>query len=178
MKLQLIVTILGLNRPGILSTVAECVAEAGCNILDSRQAIMGKDFSLTMIIEGKQTAITKAEIMIPQLSQQHDLLSMLKRTSEHCKQNIEHLCSLEFSGADSLGIVKAVTAVFAEFEVSVTALRQQTYVNAANGTNMMRCKMMLSAPEHANLNLLRLSLDRTLESLGLQGKFVDKLTQD
>ena len=51
-----------------------------------------------MIIEGLQSSVTRAEIVLPQLCQQHDLLSMMKRTSEHSKQNIEHLLSLEFNG--------------------------------------------------------------------------------
>lgn len=178
MKLQLIVTVLGHNRPGILSALAQCVAEVGCNILDSRQAIFGKDFSLTMIIEGSQPAITKAEIMIPRLCQEHDLLSILKRTSEHCKQNLEHLVSLEFSGIDSLGIVKTVTALFADLEVSVTALRQQTFVNKATGANMMRCKMMLSASQDVDITDLETQIMTTLESLNLNGKLVDKQTQD
>lgn len=178
MKLQLIVTILGLNRPGILSAVAQQVAESGCNILDSRQAIMGKDFSLTMIIEGRQSSITKAEIMLPMLCQEHDLLSILKRTSEHCKQNIEHLFSLEFSGVDSLGIVTSVTAVFTDYEVSVTALRQQTYIDKQTGANMMRCKMMLSTPKHTDIAELHQAIDRVLDSLGLNGKLIDKQLQE
>ncbi|MEC7082918.1 MAG: ACT domain-containing protein, partial [Pseudomonadota bacterium] len=51
-KHQLIVTILGTDKSGILSEIATTVSEAQCNILDSRQAIYGKEFSLTMIIEG------------------------------------------------------------------------------------------------------------------------------
>jgi glycine cleavage system transcriptional repressor len=178
MKLQLIVTILGLNRPGILSAVAQHVAETGCNILDSRQAIMGKDFSLTMIIEGRQSSITKAEIVLPKLCQEHDLLSILKRTSEHCKQNIEHLFSLEFSGVDSLGIVTAVTSVFADYEVSVTALRQRTFIDKPTGANMMSCKMMLSAPQQINAGALERAIDEMLDSLGLAGTLIDKQLQE
>ena len=178
MKLQLTLTVLGLDRPGILSALAECVSEAGCNILDSRQAIFGKDFSLTMIIEGRQTAITKAEIMLPRLCQEHDLLSILKRTSEHCKQNLEHLLSLEFGGVDSLGIVKTVTALIAKFEISVTALRQRTYTDNQTGASMMRCKMMLSAPQDVSLEKLDMALQTQLTELGLQGKLVDKQLQE
>ncbi|WP_100657498.1 glycine cleavage system protein R [Alteromonas flava] len=178
MKIQLIVTVLGHNRPGILSALAECVAEVGCNILDSRQAIFGKDFTLTMIIEGGQAAITKAEIMLPRLCMEHDLLSILKRTSEHCKQNLEHLFSLEFSGVDSVGIVKAVTSLFAQFEISVTALRQQTFLYKASGANMMRCKMMLSAPQTTDLATVDTAISEMLASLNLSGKLIDKQTQD
>lgn len=97
-KHQLIVTILGTDKTGILSELASTVSEAQCNILDSRQAIYGKEFSLTMILEGSQPAITKAECLIPPVCQRLDLLSMMKRTSHHAKQNLEHLFHVEFSG--------------------------------------------------------------------------------
>lgn len=177
-KLQLIVTVLGQNRPGILSALAQCVAETGCNILDSRQAIFGKEFSLTMIIEGNQSTITKAEILLPKLCLEHDLLSILKRTSEHCKQNLEHLLSLEFSGVDSVGIVKSVTSLFTKFEISITALRQQTFVDKPTGANMMRCKMMLSAPQQLQVEQIEQEAMLMLDALGLSGKLIDKQIQE
>ena len=68
---QLIVTILGSDKTGILSEIASTVSEAQCNILDSRQAIYGQEFSLTMILEGSQSAITRAECAVPPLSLIH-----------------------------------------------------------------------------------------------------------
>ena len=108
-KHQLIVTIVGTDKSGILSEIATSVAEAQCNILDSRQAIYGREFSLTMIIEGTQSAITKAECTLPALFQRLDLLSMRKRTSHHEKQNLANLLNVEFSGEDTAGLIKAVT---------------------------------------------------------------------
>jgi glycine cleavage system transcriptional repressor len=63
MPQQLIITILGSDQFGVLSTLADTVSGVGCNILDSRQAVYGDDFSLTMIIEGSQSAITQAECL-------------------------------------------------------------------------------------------------------------------
>ena len=95
-KHQLIVTVLGTDKSGILSEIASTVSEAQCNILDSRQAIYGREFSLTMIIEGTQPAVTKAECILPAVFQRLDLLSMMKRTSHHEKQNLEHLFNVEY----------------------------------------------------------------------------------
>jgi glycine cleavage system transcriptional repressor len=139
---------------------------------------MGKDFSLTMIIEGLQSSVTRAEIVLPKLCQQHDLLSMMKRTSEHSKQNIEHLFSLDFSGVDSLGIVTSVTSVFVAHDVSVTAFRQRTFVDENTAANMMSCKMMLSAPQQVDVNALQAEITATLKSLGLAGTLIDKQIQE
>ena len=69
MKQQLIAVILGTDQVGILSDIATLVSESECNILDSRHAIYGQEFSLTMIIEGSHTAITRVELSIPELCQ-------------------------------------------------------------------------------------------------------------
>ena len=110
-KHQLIVTILGTDKTGILSELASTVSEAQCNILDSRQAIYGKEFSLTMILEGSQPAITKAECLIPPVCQRLDLLSMMKRTSHHAKQNLEHLFQRHLPGVSRTTRRSNITAI-------------------------------------------------------------------
>lgn len=174
MKHQLIINILGNDRVGILSEMANAVSDTGCNILDSRLAIYGKEFSLTMILEGSQTAIVKAELSIPQICQQRDLLSMMKRTTQHCKQNLEHLVDVEFSGTDTLGVIKKVTALFAKHHVAVSAFRQKTYVNQDTQQDMMRCKLVASVPDQVNLVSLRKEFDLILSELRLSGSISEK----
>ena len=147
MKHQLIVTILGTDKVGILSHIASAVSETSCNILDSRQGIYGQDFSLTMILEGNQSSITKAELKIPQLCQQFDLLSMMKRTKQHCKQNLEHLVDIQVSGEDTVGVIQKITSFLAQHEVAVNAFRQKTYTDEKTQKEMMKCKLVASMPD-------------------------------
>ncbi|MCC2615576.1 glycine cleavage system transcriptional repressor [Aestuariibacter halophilus] len=173
MKHQLIITILGADRVGILSQIAAVVSETGCNILDSRQAIYGQDFSLTMILEGTQGAIIKAELKIPQICQQLDLLSMMKRTSEHSKQNLEHIVDVEFSGVDTPGVIQKVTALLAKHEVAVSAFRQKTSVDKQNQCDTMKCKLVASVPAQTSMDALREEFTALLGELGLTGNIVE-----
>ncbi len=174
MKHQLIINILGNDRVGILSEIANAVSDTCCNILDSRLAIYGKEFSLTMILEGSLAAIVKAELNIPQLCQQLDLLSLMKRTTQHCKQNLEHLVDVEFSGKDTLGVIRNVTALFAEHDVAVSAFRQKTFVNQDTQADMMRCKLVASVPDSVDLNVLRQDFSNIMGKLGLTGSISEK----
>lgn len=174
MKQQLIVTILGYNNPSILSEIANVVSDTNCNILDSRQAVYGKDFSLTMILEGSQSEIIKAEIKIPQSCQKLDLLSMMKRTRQHCKQNLEHLVDVEFSGNDTLGVIQKITSLFANNQVSVSAFRQKTFTNQDTQQDMMRCKMVASVPDGVNLKEVENQFIALLNSLQLTGSILEK----
>ena len=173
-KHQLIVTIVGTDKSGILSEIATSVAEAQCNILDSRQAIYGREFSLTMIIEGTQSAITKAECTLPALFQRLDLLSMMKRTSHHEKQNLANLLNVEFSGEDTAGLIKAVTGFFAERHAMISAFRQRTFKDKTSGKDTMRCKFVVSLPASENLYALESDLMALFETLNVTGKVVNK----
>ena len=177
-KHQLIVTILGTDKSGILSEIATTVSEAQCNILDSRQAIYGKEFSLTMIIEGTQSAVTKAECVLPPLFQRLDLLSMMKRTSHHEKQNLAHLFNVEFSGEDAAGLIKAVTGFFANRHAMISAFRQRTFKDKDTGKDNMRCKFVVSLPSDENVDALESDLMSLFDSLNVTGKVIDKHKKD
>ena len=172
MTQQLIVTILGAEEFGVLSTLAETVCEVGCNILDSRQAVYGQSFSLTMIIEGSQCAITKAELAIPVTCQKHNLLSMMKRTKKHCKQNLETLADVIITGINNVGIIKEVTRFFAEHQVSVSAFRLKSIAQEHNKTAPMTCKMVISMPHHTGIVEINADFQNLLEQFTLTGSIV------
>ncbi|MBU3022800.1 glycine cleavage system protein R [Aestuariibacter sp. A3R04] len=178
MNHQLIVTILGTDKSGILSEIAGAVSESQCNILDSRQAIYGKEFSLTMIIEGTHQAVTRAELTLPTLCQHLGLLSVLKRTSHHEKQNLSHLYDVSFSGEDSPGLLRTVTGFFADRHVSINAFRQSTDVDKCKNQTTVRCKFVVSVPDDIDFEQLKHELDTLYASLNLTGAVVDKYKGD
>ena len=172
MTQQLIVTILGTDKFGMLSAIAETVCEVGCNILDSRQAVFGQDFSLTMIIEGSQAAITKAEFAIPKTCQKLELLSLLKRTKRHCKQNLEHIADVVIVGENATGVIKKITGFFAQFTISVSAFRLKTLKNpdlSSDHPEHMKCKMVVSIPHTVSVDDVHVAFQSLMLELNLQG---------
>lgn len=170
MNQQIIVNILGTDKLGILSEISACVHDKSCNILDSRHAIYGKDFSLSMIVEGSQSAITKLELQLSSLCMQHDLLSMIKRTSGHAKQNLEQLINLEFTGEDAKGIIKQVTEFLASKKVSVSAFRQKTFADSKTLVESVKCKMVLTTAKDTNLTNFDEEIKHLMCKLGLSGQ--------
>ncbi|WP_026374978.1 glycine cleavage system protein R [Aestuariibacter salexigens] len=173
MQTQLIMSIMGTDRPGALSSIASAVSDLGCSILDSRQAIYGQDFSVTMILEGSHSAITRAELTLPSVCHSLDLLAMMKRTSQHSKQNLDHLLDVEFSGRDAVGLLKTMTQFFSDRDVSISALRQKAYADETHGV-AMRCKLVVNAADSCDIEALQQDFAELLEAHGLVGKIVDK----
>ncbi|MEM5496742.1 ACT domain-containing protein [Paraglaciecola mesophila] len=169
MKQQLIITILGANKVTMLSTITDVVSETNCNILDSRQAVYGQDFSLTMIVEGTQSAIARVEVAIPLACQQLDLLSMMKRTKRHAKQNLEHLADVTFSGVDAVGVIKEVTQFFSTFCVTVSALRLKTLQTSPDEPDEVKCKMVVSMPHDIDIGDFEKKFEVLLQHLDLHG---------
>lgn len=46
-----VVTVMGIDRPGIIAKVSGCLFENGINILDINQTIMQDIFSMVMLVE-------------------------------------------------------------------------------------------------------------------------------
>jgi glycine cleavage system transcriptional repressor len=171
MTQQLIITILGSAQLGVLSKLADTVSGVGCNILDSRQAVYGQDFSLTMIIEGSQSAITQAECLLPQTCQKHNLLSMMKRTKKHCKQNLEHLADVIIHGESTPGLIDHITDFFKQHNISVSAFRLKFLDNNENDSandNPMKCKMVISIPHKLEVEKIESALQQLLQPLNLE----------
>lgn len=173
MKHQLIVTFLGADKPGILGEIASLVCSLNCNILDSRQAHYGLDFSFTMILEGSLSAITKAEFNIPGLAQRLDLLCMVKRTKQHHKQHLVHLADVEFHGKDAVNIIKEITNFFTQHDIHINAFRQKTVAQASSEENVS-CKMVVSMPQELPLETITPLFDDFIKKHALEGTIVEK----
>lgn len=106
MTQHLVITAVGTDRPGICNQVVQLVTQSGCNIIDSRIAMFGEEFTLIMLLSGKANNITRVETTLPLLGQEHDLITIMKRTSPH--DHIENSYTLEvfIESDDRLGLTE------------------------------------------------------------------------
>lgn len=168
MQEQLIINVLGPNSMDALNNIAAQISQRNCNILDSRHAQYGTDFSLTMIVSGSTNDITLLEIELSHLCVSLSLLCMLKRTSNHQKQNIGQYIHLVFSGQDAPGVMQKISHTLSDLGVAIHALRQKTI--AQDNTRILRCKIVLSASQDTDLELFDTKIKALLHGLGLHGQ--------
>ena len=55
-----VIGVIGPDRPGIVGEVSRIAAELGCNIEDSRMAVLGGDFALMMLLSAEGRAAEEA----------------------------------------------------------------------------------------------------------------------
>lgn len=126
MTQHLVITAVGTDRPGICNEVVRLVTQAGCNIIDSRIALFGKEFTLLMLISGSPSNITRVETTLPLLGQQHDLITMMKRTSPHDHQTHAYTVEVYVESDDKMGLTEKFTQFFAQRQIGMASLSAQT----------------------------------------------------
>ncbi len=57
--MRAVVTVMGIDRAGIIAKVSGCLFENGANILDINQTIMQNIFTMVMLVDLKQESASK-----------------------------------------------------------------------------------------------------------------------
>ncbi|MEI6858861.1 MAG: ACT domain-containing protein [Shewanella sp.] len=123
MSNHLVVTAMGSDRPGIVSKFARLASECDCDIVDSRMALFGNEFTLIMMLSGSWASITKMEIQLPILCVELELMTVMKRTSKHTPKNYISRLEVTFSGQDQRGTMKKITQFLADRSLDLAVVR-------------------------------------------------------
>ena len=171
MAQQLVVTAIGADRTGIVSKLARLVSDCNCNIVDSRMAIFGNEFTFIMLISGDGAAISKIEFLLPSLGLELDLLTMTKRTSSRTLPQLSAPYVLEYTGIDRVGTLGAMSSLMAEHQVYIGALRSETIHPDPQGPAHTHTVMTVQLPLSLGAQELAELVREKLAELQLQGSF-------
>jgi len=118
-------TVVGRDRPGIVSQVTEILFRLGCNIADSSCSILGGQFAMILILShpeftGKEDFGTAfAPLEENNLSV---LLRTLKPGGETRPDLHGEICMISVYGADKPGIVYRVAKLLGDHQINITDL--------------------------------------------------------
>jgi len=108
----LVITALGADRPGIVNTITRHVSSCGCNIEDSRLAMLGEEFTFIMLLSGSWNAITLIESTLPLKGAELDLLIVMKRTAAQDRPAMPATVWVQVEVADSPHLIERFTDLF------------------------------------------------------------------
>jgi len=118
-------TIIGRDRPGIVSQVTEILYRLGCNIADSSCTILGGQFAMILIISHPSVAERESfgDAFAPlEESGLSVFLRTLKPGGERHPKMEGEICMISVYGSDKPGIVYRVTRELGERGVNITDL--------------------------------------------------------
>ncbi|ACA86458.1 MULTISPECIES: glycine cleavage system protein R [Shewanella] len=166
MSNHLVVTAMGADRPGIVSKFARLASECDCDIVDSRMALFGNEFTLIMMLSGSWASITKMESTLPGLSVELELMTVMKRTSKHTAQHYVSRLEVTFNGKDQRGTMRKITQFLAERSLDLAAVRSHAEEDE-NGNPTQAVFLTINVPEKVELEKLEISINELAQEMSL-----------
>lgn len=171
----LILLATGRDRPGIVDRISGLVYSAGCNLEDSRMALLGGEFALIVLFTGSTKELQEVREGVPPLAEALDLTVQLKETvagpeaRKGRAQDVRY--RLHAVAMDHPGIVHKLTQVLLEYQVNVARL-DTTLSNApVSGTPVFSIEMETEVPADVPVAALRGHLARFAEAENIDLEF-------
>lgn len=165
MSEYLVLTAMGADRTGSVSELTKLASKCGCNILDSRMAVFGLEFTFIMLLNGDARAINQLEGKLPAIAVELELITMMKRTSGYKSQEFTHHYQAEYAGIDQPGVLKSITAFFANRQIDISSLKSD--IN--QDTNIMNAHILFSLTETTSIDELENEFLQLCEQINVQG---------
>lgn len=172
MSNHLVVTAIGTDRPGIVNELTQLVVQANCNIVDSRLAVFGNEFTLILLLNGEWNAITRFESQLSVRSAQLELITLMKRTSEHQLKNYSAQMLIKLDGEDAPGCIGQFTQYLAEHHIDLSSFRTK----AKSGYQQIQ--MVLNTNEHLDTSALEQHFSALAKQLNLTIRFEQLKTNE
>ena len=119
---EIVVTVVGRDRPGTVADVSGALAELRLNLTDSSMTLLRGHFAMTLVCSGDATAAAIEEALAP-LCADGQLVASVRDVAAGADEGAAGTpYTVIVHGADRLGIVAAVTAALASAGGNITDL--------------------------------------------------------
>ena len=159
MNVEMVLSVIATDRPGLVRLLAEAVAAHGGNWIDSSMARLGGEFAGIVRVALPEGSVTTLEGALSGLSQQG--VTVTARRSAGTPPPTR-AATLELTCADTPGIVREIAAAPAERVVSIDELKTSVFEGSMSGQPLFSAKARLALPEGLDADSLR----ETFEAIG------------
>lgn len=164
MTQQLVFTVLASDRPGLVETLADVIAEAGGNWVESSMARLGGEFAGIVSAEIPNSSVERLKTRLAALKE--DGISVTVRAHEVIADvEVGTRAHLEITSKDHPGILRDVTQVLAEHKVSIEQLETSVEQGSMQGGAMFRAFAELRLPDGVTPDKLSEALHETAGDL-------------
>ena len=163
MQTHLVLTVIGRDRPGLVSAVSETITAGGGNWLDTRMASLSGQFAGMLLVA---IAPEKADALVESLRklEAHGLRFVIEKSDAPTLVSGRPL-RLELVGLDRPGIIRDISHVLAAQNVSIAELESECVRGSFSGEAMFRARARLTLPDDLHLEDLRQSLEALANEL-------------
>ena len=163
MKTSLVLTLIGPDRPGLVSAVSARASQCGANWMESRMAHLAGQFAGVVRLEVDAAGLETLEAALRGLEAE-GLRVAIARGGPRPAAEARRVC-LDLVGHDRPGIVRDISTVLARHGVSIEALETACESASMSGEPLFRARAELSVPAAAELAGIRADLEALANEL-------------
>ncbi len=155
---KLVLTVIGDDRPGLVSAVSGAVADHGGNWVEGQMARLAGKFVGIVLVDVPDERAGDLEAAVQ--ARTDGLLDVTVTPTEQTGVPLGRTLRLHLLGNDRPGIVQHVSQVLAEHGVSIDELETVTREAPMGGGPLFETEAVLRAPEGVAVETLRAALEQ------------------
>ena len=164
MLANLVMTVIGADRPGLVQLVAACVADHGGNWLESRMCHLGGEFAGILRVEVDPARRVELEQALRGLATA-GLRVIIQAEERAASAPAGAVATLELVGHDRPGILRSVSGVFAAHGVNVEDLASERVSAPMGGGTLFQARVTVLVPATTSLAAVRADLEKLAADL-------------
>ncbi len=158
MNTPIVLTIIGEDRPGLVDSISEIVAERGGNWLASRMAHLGGHFAGILRLEVPEESKEALVAALREL-ESRGVTVVVRADAEAPAAAPSRAARLDVVGHDRPGIIRHLSRSLASHGVNVEELTTECYSAPMSGEMLFRANALLLLPKGCDLKALRKDLE-------------------
>lgn len=168
---SLVITASGEDKVGLVEKFSSRITESGCNIEESRMAVLGGQFAIIMRVAGSWNALSKLESQLDAAGEQLGLTIIHGRTREKERARATIPYRIDVVALDHPGIVHSLARFFSGRGINIEELQTDTYPAPHTGAPMFSVSMTVGVPADTHIPTLRGDFLDYCDDLNLDATF-------
>lgn len=161
---SLVLTLIGQDRPGLVSALSEQIIAFDGNWLESRMARLAGKFAGILLISVPETHVAALTNALRGLESQGLRVTVEKSPGEKVVQS-HYLFTLELVGQDRPGIIHDISHALADLGASIEELTTEYISGSWSGESLFQAMIRLRVPENVTSRELREVLEGLADEL-------------
>jgi glycine cleavage system transcriptional repressor len=142
----LLLSAIAASEMPLLSMLTKRVVDAGCNLIEARVAMLGREISVQLLTGGTWDALAKFETAVGRVQREDNVAITIKRTGARQMPGNTLPYAIEVIAADRPGVLHQLADFFARRGISVDTLTSSRYKAAQTGAEMFSATLSIGIP--------------------------------
>lgn len=161
MSVQLVLTVIGDDRPGLVERIATVISDHHGNWLDASMSRLAGKFAGILRVSADEARVEPLKRALAGLA---DLRIVVESGGNEASANGRQL-TLSLVGHDRIGIVREVSQVLARHGVNVETLDTRTTSAPMSAATLFHADAELTAPNELDVRVLKADLEHISNDL-------------